>query len=358
MRRLAWCAVSIALSCVDCAVAAERSDTAVVIAGLSDTKFAGALTKEARELGHELFELPPSVIERATQLKAEIEKDDISESGPRSPRRLEPFSDAVMAAIPNLFAYRHVRVISEQMLPLELVRRKKEFLGDIAEISHEFPSRDASSLVARREHKVALSRYFIDAVMGMESGRSRAGQDIVQLALKLESEIPVDLSFGGGDKSRLARLLARDDVSILHIDTHGAPDGRAILVSRGGTMLASDEIPAPVRVPVVLLFGCQGVANKQSFGSVLRAHGAEAVISSFATFESYGLTGDATRERRIYEAFFSALKSGETIGRALVGLRQTARREGAKGPRGPTLTRFTFVLVGRDDLTFAWRKEP
>src|SRR5262249_45001382 len=108
-------------------------------------------------------------------------------------------------------------------------------------------------------------------VMGMESGLPRASQDIAQVALKLESEIPVDLSFGGGDRGRLARLLARDDLSILHIDTHGGPDGRVILISRGGAMLASDEITAPVRVPVVLLFGCQGVANRQSFGSVLRA---------------------------------------------------------------------------------------
>lgn len=92
--------------------------------------------------------------------------------------------------------------------------------------------------------------------MGMESGLPRDKQDIVQVALKLEREIPVDLSFGGGDRNRLARLLARDDLSILHIDTHGGPDGRAILVSRGGAMLTSDEMRAQVRVPLVLLFGC------------------------------------------------------------------------------------------------------
>jgi hypothetical protein len=351
------------LSWADGSFAAERSDTAVVTAGISEGTFAAALGKDAHELGYALLELPARAIELARQLKVEIENDDTAEEGPRSPPHLNAFSEAVLAAIPDLFTYRRVRVISEEMLPLEMVRRDREFLGDVAEISHEFPAGEASSpltrpLLSGGQHKLPLSRYFIDAVMGMEAGVPRASQDIVQVALKLESEIPVDLSFGGGDRGRLAQLLARADLSILHIDTHGGPDGRTILLSRAGTMLGSDEIPASVRVPVVLLFGCQGVANRRSFGSVLRAHGAEAVISSLATFKSYGLTGEAAREPLIYEAFFAALKSGDTIGKALVALRQTAKREGRSSPQGATLTRLMFVLVGRDDLVFAWGQQP
>ena len=351
-------AVFILLTCVESSFAADRSDTVVVTAGVSGSTFVTALGKDARHRGYALFELPARAIELARQLKVEIESDDTAEDGPRSPPHLNAFSDAVLAAMPDLFTYRHVRVISEEMLPLEMVRRQQEFLGDVAEISHEFPTGDASSLLTRRAHKRPLSRYFIDAVMGMDAGVPRASQDIVQMALKLESEIPVDLSFGGGDRARLAQLLTRADLSILHIDTHGGPDGRTILVSRAGTMLESEAIPASVRVPVVLLFGCQGVANRRSFGSVLRARGAEAVISSLATFKSFGLTGDAARERLIYEAFFAALKSGDTIGKALVALRQTARREGRSGAQGATLTRLMFVLVGRDDLTFGWGTQP
>src|SRR5262245_274336 len=233
-------AVFVLLTCVESSFAADPSDRVVVTAGVSDSTFAAALGKEAHKLGYVLLELPARVIDLARQLKVEIENDDTAEDGPRSPPHLNAFSDAVLAAIPNLFTYRHVRVISEEVLPLEMVRREKEFLGDVAEISHEFPAGEASSLLARRAHKLPLSRYFIDAVMGMEAGVPRASQDIVQMALKLESEIPVDLSFGGGDRGRLAQLLARADLSILHIDTHGGPDGRTILVSRAGTMLGSD----------------------------------------------------------------------------------------------------------------------
>jgi hypothetical protein len=121
-------------------------------------------------------------------------------------------------------------------------------------------------------------------------------------------------------------------------------------------MLSADQIPPSIRVPVILLFGCEGLASKRSLGAILRARGAEAVISAVATFEGFGLTGDPARERLVYEAFFSALKSGETIGAALVSLRQAARREGSLTSQGATLTRSLFVLLGRDDLTFAWPK--
>ena len=358
-HRLAWLVAavmscSIALSGINQALAKARTGTLIVIAGLADNGLASAIAKEADELGYAFVELPANAIEHVGQLKGEIEKGSVFETGPGSPPRLNVFSKAVLAAVPDIFSYRHVRVISEEMVPLEMVRQGKEFLGDVAEIVHEFPTNGKAPLAGNRGRMLPLSRYFIDAVIGMPPGVSRAGQDIVQLALKLENEIPVELSFGGGTGGRLAQLLARDDLSILHLDTHGGPGGRAIQISRSGAMLDGNGIPDPVRVPVVLLFGCEGVAARASFGSVLRARGAEAVISSIATFESFGLTGDAKRERLVYEAFFSTLRSGETIGKALVSLRQAAKREGRRVSRRATLTRLLFVLVGRDDLAFAW----
>ena len=350
MHRVACLVVLIFLTS-GAAVSKDRSDTVVVVAGLTDTRLTNALTQDARKLGHKVVELPAQIFALTRTLKAEIEDNHNSESGSRAPAHLNAFSDAILAAMPDLFSYRHIRVISEEMLPLELVRQKA-FLGDVAEIAHEFPSR--TSPLGRRDRRLALQRYFIDAVIRMEPPHPRASQDIVQLALKLENEIPVDLSFGGGGTDRFFGLLASKDVSILHIDTHGGPGGRAIQISRTGTMLSSDTVPTGIRVPVILLFGCEGLASDRSFGAVLRARGAEAVISAVATFESFGLTGDPTREQAIYDAFLSALKSGETIGAALLSLRQTARREVSLAAEGATLTRLLFVLLGRDDLSFAW----
>jgi hypothetical protein len=182
---------------------------------------------------------------------------------------------------------------------------------------------------------------------------SRIDQDIVKVALDLERDIPVELNFGGGVDS-FRKTLRRDDVSILHIDTHGGPEGRSIQVGRDGAMLAAEEIKDTVRAPVVLLFGCEGAAGRDAFGAALHARGAASVISSFAKFTSFGLTGDPDREHRIYEAFFSSLRTGQKVGAALVGLRQAALLEGRASPQGGSLTRLLFVLIGRDDISFAW----
>lgn len=201
-----------------------------------------------------------------------------------------------------------------------------------------------------------MSRYVVEAIIGMPKKHSRIGQDIVKVALDLEREIPVELNFGGG-ADRFRQTLGRDDVSILHIDTHGGPEGRSIQVGRDGAMLESADITNAVTAPLVLLFGCEGAAGSDAFGARLHVRGATAVISSFAKFNSFGLTGDPDREHRIYEAFFASLKAGQSVGMALVALRQTALREGRASPRGRSLTRLLFVLIGRDDISFAWPRD-
>jgi hypothetical protein len=155
--------------------------------------------------------------------------------------------------------------------------------------------------VPKRDSKFRMLRYVIQAIDASDGPRIE--RDIVKVALGLEHEVPVELYFAAG-AANLMRALRRDDVSILHIDTHGDLGGRSIQVSRAGTKLHADRITAPVRVPVILLFGCEGVASSRAFGAVLHAKGADAVISSFATFRSNGLTGSAKREQQIYVDFF------------------------------------------------------
>ncbi len=357
MRRLAWLAVCVVLglSATTSMSAQSPSNTLIVVAGISEADVAAEVAKDAVQRGYHLVELPSTVVEIVGQLKAEIEDGKIFEDGLGAPAHLDAFSGAVRAVIPNIFGYKYIRVISDQMFPIELVRRGKHFLGDIAQVAHEFPVRDVTPREKPRSHKLPFSRYVIDAVIGMPRGHLRANQDIIQVALKLEHEIPVELNFGGGTNS-LPRLLARQDVTVLHIDTHGGPGGEAIQVSREGAMLNANDIPPHVRAPLVLLFGCEGVASRKAFGAVLQSRGAEVVISSFAKFNSFGLTGDPAREKQIYEAFFSSLRTGETVGAALVKLRQAASREAKISARGATLTRLLFVLVGRDDLALLWPK--
>ena len=333
------------------AVAKAKSGLLIVVTGTTGTKIAGELSENTGQRGHQVISLPAEIMNLAGQLKAEIEDGHIAEDGPNAPAHLGAFSQAVLAAIPELFEYHSIRVISEQILPLEMVRRDGTFLGDVAEVAHEFAKIKVRSFVPRRRgSKLPMSRYVIEAIDASDGPRIE--QDIVKVALELEREVPVELDFAAGP-ANLMRALRRD-VSILHIDTHGGPGGQSIQVSRAGAMLHADHITASVRVPLVLLFGCEGVSSPQAFGAILHAKGADAVISSFATFRSNGLTGSAKREHQIYEAFFSSLRASQTIGAALLSLRQAALREARESSEGPTLTRMFFVLLGRDDIGFAW----
>jgi hypothetical protein len=292
------------------------------------------------------------VVDIAAKLADEIEAGQIEEDGPHRPARLTAFSDAVLAEVPELFGYKSIQVVSQTFLPIELVRKEGIFLGDTVAVSHEFalPGRRFRRPLPR---EVVFASYVIEAAMPMPEGQSRTEQDIVQVALELQQAgaFPVRLNLDPAPDS-LRRGLTRNDIAILHVDTHGAEKGRAIQTTHAGDLMSVGDIPRPVRVPLVLLFGCEGVADGGSFGSVLRTRGAEAVVSSFAKFESFGLTGDPAREKRIYQAFFAALRSGENVANALLRLRQAARDEMKLAATRPTLTRNFFALVGNGQLRF------
>ena len=301
----------------------------------------------------QIAELSAETLKLAEQLIAEIGAGKISQNGPNAPSTLEAFSKHVLNAIPDLFERRSVSVITSRILPIEMVRRGDLYFGDVAEISHEFPDGANTGAADRRIDSLPMSRYVIEAVIGMPKEISRKDQDIVRVALDLEREIPVELNFGGG-AAGFTRILGREDISILHIDTHGGPDGRSIQIGRDGSMIESTDIKSPVRAPLVLLFGCEGAAGHDAFGAILHVRGARAVISSFAKFNSFGLTGTPDREHRIYETFFSSLRAGHTVGTSLVALRQAALQESQASPHSTSLTRLLFILIGRDDFSFTW----
>lgn len=325
------------------AAAAQSSDVLLIVADGVDYDAAG-YSKVVR--------LDHPVVDLAAQVVRDIEAGDIEQEGRRRPAQLHAFSAAVLAAVPELFAYKSIEVVSRTFLPIELVSRDGIFLGDTVATSHQFAA-------AGQRHRRAAPRntlfssYVIEAAMPMPKGVPREEQDIVQVALELQQtrEFPVHLNLDPARDS-LRRTLIRDDVSILHIDTHGAEKGIAIQTTHAGDLMPVSDIPRTVRVPLILLFGCEGVADAGAFGAVLRARGAETVISSFAKFQSFGLTGDPQREKRIYQAFFGALRSGENTANALVRLRQAARDEMTIGAAQPTLTRHFFVLVGNGQLRF------
>lgn len=318
----------------------DRRDCLLITAGITDRLQVVEQSVQHGEIS--VTSLDQESLLLAMQLMPELEEGFIRQTGDLRPPSLAAFSDSILSAIPDLFGFKFVHLISSQTIPLELVTHGGAFLGDIASVSHAFLPTKGDAFAAKR---FKMKRYVIEATIAMPQGMKRSEQDIVKVALSLDDKIGVELH-SPHDKSTLMNTLVRDDVSILHIDTHGGEDGRSIQVTRSGKFMAADDLPE-VCVPVVLLVGCEGVRDRCSFGSCLLQRGAEAVISSYAKFASFGITGDTKQEQNIYIAFFNALLAGEDIGSALLQVRRAAVIAGAE-----TLTRFFFVLLGNSQVRF------
>ncbi len=259
----------------------------------------------------------------------------------------------MLSIVPKLFEYNEIYVLSSDFLPIEMVRKGGIFAGDRIAISHEFDLENFAPVASPPGDRRVLSSYVIEAVIPMDPGYSRINQDIVKVALNLEQYFPVELHFNSG-LPRIKMTFFRDDIGILHIDTHGG--GSAIQVSRDGTLMFADDIPKKLQMSVVLLFGCDGVANKKAFGSVLHQRATQAVVSSFVKFVSFGITGNAEREKDVYEAFFNSIRKEESVGIALLRIHQIAQRDIMASGSRKTLTRLFFVLVGNPHLKFEIQK--
>jgi hypothetical protein len=328
---------------------ATARETLVIAAGLADWQIRELRQASSAEVADFVI-LGDPVFKLAGDLSAEIGNGRIYESGMRSPPSLQPFSEMVFAAVPQIFSYKYIYVVSSALIPIELVQKDEIFLGDRVIVSHDFPRGERWHFEFLPK-TLAFTSYLIDAVIEMPPGMRRIDQDIVQAALALENRFSVELRLHA-NSSGFRDTLVRRDVSILHIDTHGGKDGIAIQIARDGTMMPAEELPSSISIPVVLLFGCEGVANNRSFGAAMRRQGTEVVISSFAKFTSFGITGDPAREKQVYLAFFNGLLAGDDVGGALLRLRKAALEEMAASNGKRTLTRLFFVLVGNAKLKF------
>lgn len=331
------------------ALAAEPRGAAVITVASLDKGKIAALAAYAKEQKFDFYKLGDAACDAAAELRQEIDTGLIAEEGETSPPHLAKFSQEFLNAIPGLFNYERIYIVSPAMLPIEMVRKDGIFVGDRIAVSHEFDLPD-HGLRGDSSAPRPLASYVVEAVIPMDAGQRRIEQDIVEVALDQEKDFPVTLDFNSGFQG-MKRVLERGDIAILHIDTHGS--GPEIQVSRDGAMMAAKDIPQRLQIPAVLLFGCEGVASNEAFGSVMHAHGVDAAVSSIVKFNSFGITGDPKQEKTVYEAFFAAIRGGETIGTALVQFRDVARMAKLAPGNRRTLTRHFFVLIGDGQLKFA-----
>ena len=258
-----------------------------------------------------------------------------------------PFSKAVIKAIPDAGKDDRFFVISPTVCPLELVRDDGRNWGDRAIFSHFHTTAAPSARVVRnalRPHRVPLGTYVLLCPMAMDRALARNLQDIIVVATGLESKCSVDIALQPPYERALATF-ARDDVSWLHVDTHGTAESIMLGPSRDPRHMAKPtDLPDTIPVPLVILVGCQLTSGAASIGSGILRRGPISVWGPCVTFTSLGLAGSDDSQVLWYQTFFGSLLDGHDIGKSLLLARQ-ALSDGSA-------LKFTWLILGSSLLCF------
>jgi hypothetical protein len=273
----------------------------------------------------------------------------IDEGGDVSER--QQFSEVARAMVPAPKSGDRYVVVAPTLLPLDLVFDSEGEWGDRGIFSHILADVPEEQLVERALSPVRapLRAYLLLCPMAMDRYTSRHNQDIVVVATELESQLPVEIWLQP-ELERTRTALTRNDVSWLHIDTHGDASGRRWMIGptrAGGGFLAADETPFGVSPPLIVLVGCALVGGPKSVGSVLYERGARSVFGPCAVFRSLGVAGSEAQEAEWYRTLFAALLAGKDIGHSVL----EARLSVAPG----RILKYAWMIVGSSLLSFETR---
>jgi hypothetical protein len=224
----------------------------------------------------------------------------------------------------RLEKYREVLVVSPRPVPMDLLTVAGEPLGRRVIFEHCIAANTDELRAELPKYLVgdhaSLQRVALLAIVPMPEGIPRANQDIVKAALKLSATVPVDLVIEPSGRESV-EYFSRDDVSILHLDTHGSPDA-VELGTNEEHFYGARDLPSRIRPPLILLVGCSTGAGAASLAPYLVKRGAKAVIGMAFVFRSGDPSGGDITNPLFYDTLWSAIAQGQPIGEALLRAKQ------------------------------------
>jgi hypothetical protein len=265
----------------------------------------------------------------------------------------EAFSRIARNCLPAAIEGGRYLVVSPATVPLDLAFDAGGNWGDRAIYSHLY-SYDAPSagLLTRAlwPKELPLEGYLLLCPMAMDRAIPRHLQDIVTVALELESRMPVELWLQPR-YDRATQALARTDLSWLHIDTHGTPTKIMLGSTREDQELAgAEDLPPRVFTPLFIIVGCALASGPESISSVLFQRGAEAVFGPCAIFQSLGVANSEEGEATWYRVLFDSLLTGFDIGMSLLRARRSVAGSG--------ILKYAYLIVGSSFLRFDVNRIP
>jgi hypothetical protein len=224
----------------------------------------------------------------------------------------------------RLEGYREVLVVSPRPVPMDLLTVSGELLGRRVIFEHCIVANSDELRAELPKYLVgdhaSLQRVALLAIVPMPEGIPRAKQDIVKAALKLSSTVPIDLVIEPSGRESV-QYFSRDDVSILHLDTHGSPNA-VELGTNEAHFYGANELPSRIRPPLILLVGCSTGSGAVSLAPYLVRQGAKAVIGMAFVFRSGDPSGGDITNPLFYDTLWSAIAQGQTVGEALLHAKQ------------------------------------
>jgi hypothetical protein len=238
-------------------------------------------------------------------------------------------------------------LVSQHTVPLDLVSYGNEAWGARGIYSHLCSSVPPTHNRLRRALTPAvfpLQSYLLVCPMAMDRAVPRHHQDIVTVALSLESQLPVELWLQPSYE-RALDAFSRKDLSWLHVDTHGQGSSMMLGPSRShGRFAGSADLPSKIDIPITIVVGCSLTSGPDSIGTMLFARGARAVLGPCAIFQSLGVANSEDGEAGWYRVLFESMIAGRDLGTSL----QLARRS----VPGPGILKYAYLIAGSSQVRF------
>lgn len=259
----------------------------------------------------------------------------------------QEFSEKVISYFKDFKNVERLQVISSEICPIDLVYDEFGNWGDRFIISHLPVNSCVNSkliLGLFNPIKKKLLSYVLHCPMAMDRNLPRHEQDIIIAATELESSCAVEIILQPSYKNALKNF-NRDDISILHIDTHGTEEKIMLGASREGRKMAKiSDFSIKTKIPLIILIGCELTGGTKSIGAGLLNIGIKSIIGPCIKFTSLALGKTDELQVIWYKTLLLNIINGLDIGKSQLIARQKLKTD--------SLFKYTWLLLGSSILYF------
>jgi len=246
--------------------------------------------------------------------------------------------------LPECFS--HVLVISERIIPVDLVPCRGCLIGIECIVAHAFAGSEATAWLLKVLHGEKPSLRRIAHVCSYDPRPTTLhDMDVISATLGLSTPLAIEHYFYP-TKEIAAGLFRRSDIDILHFECHGTitslqidnPYGMPIDVRD----LYSDSGPI-----VYFFLGCNAGGKMNGVAPTFVKKGALASIGAYCRFLSGGSSGEVSVSA-YYDALYQGLVAGDSLGEAV--------QAGRKAAAPDRIYYCSWLLFGNPNVIFSTQK--